>query len=314
MLGMDATNLIEVSTMRLIDFFEDNYRVKKLRGKSPHTLRLYRFSIRHLGKVLCKDPELSDLNDENVALVMQSIIDRGCSPYTANKERSQLLAIWRYAAQIGELSRWPTVMAENEPERIPRAWTIEDVQQLFASVRAMQSTIGDVQAAVWWEAIVMVCLDTGERIGAVSQAEWSWLERSWLLVPAEARKGRKRDRRYLLSNETLALLSELRKQSPEKKEMFAWPYCSTYLWAKYSALLRKAGLPSGPKDKFHKLRKTTASVAYAAGLDAQDLLDHQNKRTTQKYLDPQFTRETQASQVIADWLRNPPKADKRKQA
>lgn len=298
--------------MKLTDFFESNYRVKKLRGKSPHTVRLYQFSIRNFEKTIGRAAYLADLTDDNVALVMQAVIDRGCSPFTANKERSQLLAIWRYAAQLGLIDKWPTVTPENEPERVPRAWMVDDVHQLIDAIGKTRGSIGSVPAAIWWKAILMVCLDTGERIGAVSLAEWHWLERNWLLVPAEARKGKKRDRRYLLSSDTLAVLAELRKVSSDPKMMFAWPYCSTYLWKKYSDILRKAGLPCGPKDKFHKLRKTTASVAYAAGMDAQDLLDHQNRRTTMKYLDPQFSRETQASQALADWLRHPPNPQAKK--
>jgi len=298
--------------MKLTDFFEDNYRVKKLRGKSPHTVRLYRFSIKNLEKTIGRTAGISDLNDENVALVMQSMIDRGRSPFTANKERSQLLAIWRYAGQLGLIDKWPTVTPENEPERVPRAWLAEDVHQLIDAINKTPGNVGTIPAATWWKAILLVCLDTGERIGAVSMAEWFWLERGWILVPAEARKGKKRDRRYLLSPESIQALSELRNMSSDKKMIFSWPYCRTYLWKKYSDILRKAGLPCGPKDKFHKLRKTTASVAYAAGLDAQDLLDHQNRRTTQKYIDPQFTRTTQASQILQEWLRNPPKPDQKK--
>lgn len=293
--------------MRLTDFFEDNYRTKKLRGKSPHTVRLYRHSIRNMEKTIGRAAYVADLTDENVALVMQAILDRKGSPATANKERSQLLAIWRFACHTGLLDKWPTVTPESEPIRVPRAWMAEDVHQLIDAIGKTTGCVGSVPAAIWWKAILMVCLDTGERIGAVSLAEWSWLERNWLLVPAEARKGRKRDRRYLLACDTIKLLAELRKSSVDHKMIFTWPHARSYLWKKYSDILRKAGLPCGPKDKFHKLRKTTASVAYAAGLDAQDLLDHQNRRTTMKYLDPQFSRETQASQVLADWLRNPPK-------
>jgi integrase len=298
--------------MKLHDFFESNYRIRKLRGKSPNTVRLYRFSVRNFSRVIGKDAELDDLTDDNVALTMQAMLDRGCSPYSANKERSQLLALWRYAAKLGLVAKWPTVEAETEPERVPQAWMLDDVTKLMEHIANARGYVGMVPARVWWNALLHICLDTGERIGAVQQARWSWLEDDWLLVPAEARKGRKRDRRYKLSPETCEALAKL-KSYCDSDEMLHWPYCASYLWAKYSKLLADAGLPHGPKDKFHRLRKTTCSVAHQAGLNAQELLDHQSRRTTQRYLDPRFTRTEQASDVLAAWLRNPPQpAAKRK--
>ena len=300
--------------MTLAEFFEHNYRVRKLRGKSPNTVRLYRFSITNFSRVLGHDATLDDLTDDNVALAMQSMLDRGCSPYTANKERSQLLALWRFAAQLQLVPKWPTIGAEHTPERVPVAWMQEDIQRLMQALERETGMIGDAPANLWWRSLVCVCLDTGERIGAIVQAEWSWIERDWILVPAEARKGHKRDRRYLLACDTLARLRELQRYTGRQGRVFPWPYCGTYLWGKYTKILKKHGLPCGPKDKFHRFRKTVGSVVHAAGLDAQEVLDHNSRRTTKAYLDPRFTREKQPSDVLAAWLRNPPKptnADKK---
>jgi integrase len=309
---MDAIKSIWGHKMKVADFFDDTYKPRRLRGRSQNTVRLYRSSIKNLERTLGRPALLEDLTDDNVAQLMQDIIDRGGSPHTANKERSQLLAIWRFAAQTKVVDRWPTVTPEQCPERVPMAWMPDDVRSLLAAAAAAKGRIGRAPAAVWWTALISVCLDTGERIGAVSQAEWTWLERDWILVPAEARKGRKRDRRYRLAPETVARLKELRKHSQGSQVMFEWPYGRSYIWAKYGKLLQAAGLPHGPKDKFHRLRKTLGSVAYAAGLDAQDLLDHQNKRTTQRYLDPRFTRDVQPSQILADWLRQKPTEGERR--
>jgi integrase len=292
--------------MRITDLFESQYRIKKLRGRSQNTVRLYRSSIKNLEKFLGRPAILDDFNDDTITQLMQAIIDRGGSPFTANKERSQLLAIWRFAAQTGLVSVWPTVMAENVPERIPLAWLQDDVHKLMAAIDLQKNKIGTVPAKVWWRGVVCVCLDTGERISAITQAKWSWIERSWLLIPAEARKGRKRDRRYLLSQESMRSISDIRRYSTHSESIFPWPYCPTYLWTKYTKLLKDAGLPHGRKDKFHRFRKTVGSVVYAAGMDAQDVLDHQSRRTTAAYLDPRFSRSQQASDVIANWLRHPP--------
>lgn len=291
--------------MKVSELFESNYRPNKLRGKSANTVRLYRLSIAKLDRVLGRSAVLDDLTDATIARVMQWCLDHGRSPATANKERSQLLALWRYACRLGLLTKWPTIEPEKEPERVPQAWLVEDVQQLFAAVDKLEGVIDNTPQRIWWKALLSVTLDTGERIGALTQCEWTWLDRGWLLVRAEARKGGRRDRRYKLSAESLSLIAQLRTKHTNL--IFYWPFNRLYLWGRYKKILQAAGLPCGRKDKFHRLRKTVASVAYSSGLDAQDILDHQQKRTTQKYLDPRFTRERQASDVLAEWLRTPPK-------
>lgn len=255
-----------------------------------------------MARALGRDATLEDLTDENIALVMQRVLDQQGSPATANKERSQLLAIWRYAAQIGMVARWPTILPEREPQREPRAWLLEDVVKLLATIAKLDGFVGQVPANAWWLGFVYVCLDTGERIGAVRQAQWSNLEHDWLLVPAEHRKGKKKDRRYRLSPETLQVLAKLRTHCIGD-EIFPWPYVANYIWNRYDKILQQAGLPHGPKDKIHKIRKTVGSVAYAAGLDPQDVLDHSSRRTSQKYLDSRYTRQTQPSQILQSWLR-----------
>src|SRR5690606_35827652 len=97
---------------------------------------------------------------------------------------------------------------------------------------------------------------------------------------------------------------ELRKYR-QSDFIFHWPYCSTYLWNRYSKIVERAGLPTGRKCGLHRLRKTAASVAWQAGLDPQELLDHKDRRTTQRYLDPRFTRDQQPSVILALWLRSP---------
>lgn len=295
--------------MLLINFFETCYLPLRLHGKSANTSRLYRISIRSFSTTLGRPAHIEDLTDEAVKRHLQRVLDAGRSKATANKDRSQLLAIWRFAHQHGYVAKWPCVPAEIEPVRIPRAWMAEDVRTLFAAVDRLEGDIDGVDRRIWWRCLLMVCLETGERIGALMQAEWSWIDRSWMVVPAEARKGGRRDKQYLLGTGTLARLADLRRQSPIK--LFPWPYNQDYLWQKYAEILKLAGLPHGRRDKFHRLRRTCASVIHAAGLDATEALDHAHRRTTQAYLDPRFTRQDQPSKIIADWLRNPRTPKKR---
>lgn len=294
--------------MKLSDFFEVHYKPKRLHGKSKNTVRLYEVCFRNLARTLGREPLLSDLTNESIAAHMQRMLDDGRTKATANKERCQLVALWRYASRIRMLEGWPDVPKEQEPTRVPMAWTREDVDKLLQACAKLDGTIkgSDIPNWLWWTTLVRIMLDTGERVTAVTSAKWSWIETDSILIPAESRKGGKRDKWFALSPQTMLYVSQLRKSS-SGDGLFHWPYCSTYLWNRYQRILVSAGLPTGRKSSTHRLRKTHASVGFAAGLDPQELLDHTDRRTTQRYLDPRFARQTQPSKIIADWLRNPPK-------
>jgi integrase len=299
--------------MQLKQFFADYYAPNRLLGKSQNTFRLYRICFGHLARTFGREPELTDLTDEIIKKHLQKLLNEGRSKATVNKERCSIVALWRYACQKGLIAQWPDIPKQKEPERTPIAWLRDDVAKLIDACQTTQGMVGKCPASLFWTALVRVCLDTGERIGALMQSEWSWLDNGSLNIRGEVRKGGKRDKWFELSPESNDLLIKMQAYR-QSSFIFHWPYCYSYVWNRYAKILERAGLPTGRKCGWHRIRKTSASVAYQAGFDPQELLDHTDRRTTQRYLDPRFSRETQPAKIIADWLRNPPKIDKRKQA
>ena len=251
---------------------------------------------------------INDLNHDTVQGHMQRLLDLGRAKATANRERVCLVALWRYAAQLKMVDTWPDVAKEKEPIRTPQAWMREDVEAILAATTRLTGDLHGtlIPAWLWWRTLIRLILDTGERIGAVREARWEWLEKSSILVPAEFRKGGKADKWFPLSVETIQLLGQIKNHTDDKKHIFPWHYCETYLWNRYRKLIEDAGLPTGRNCGYHRLRKTFASVSHAAGLNAQELLDHSSAKITARYLDPRRT--TQASTILAEWLRNPPAA------
>ena len=288
--------------MLLLDFFESIYTPSRLRGKSPNTIRLYRLCIRQFGRTMQRTPTLDDLTEANV---LRHLARRsGVSAATRNKELTELLAMWRLASQKGLLSTWPDIRPEHEPERDPIAWMPDEINRLLAAIHRQQGEIAGVPAWLWWSGVVRTILDTGERVSAVLAAEFSWVQGEWLRVPAEARKGKTRDRAYRLSPSTIAGIAAIREHSTQRL-IFPWPLNRNYLWQRYREIVADAGLPTGRKYQFHALRKTVGSAVYAAGLDPQDTLDHSDRRTTQRYIDPRFTKEKQTCDILAEFLANP---------
>ena len=54
--------------------------------------------------------------------------------------------------------------------------------------------------------------------------------------------------------------------------------------------------------KFHRIRKTVASMFEAAGCNATELLGHSNRSTTDKYIDPRLCQPKHAADVLPDPL------------
>ena len=282
----------------LESFYRDQYQPLKLRSRSANTKRLYEFSIRNFTRFLGREALLSDFNDETVSRLICWMIERGRSPYTANKERSQLLAIWRFAARKQIVSEWPDVEPEIQPVRVPRAWTGDELARLFAACWDTPGAIGRVPARLWWYGLHLVGWDSGERITPLLKLRRSWLsvETGMLRVPAEVRKGRRADRLYVLHPQTCDVLRQLLTFSGDL--IFDWPHAKTHIYHHYDKIQLRAGLPVGREFRFHCLRKAVASHGKAAGLDPQELMGHIDGRTTQRYLDPQICAGKPASEVL----------------
>jgi integrase len=292
--------------MNLPQFFEEVYRPLKLRNRSANTIRLYRFSIRCFGQTLGREARLEDLTDDTVSAHLARLVADKRSPYTVNKERSQLLALWNYAARKGFVSVWPDVEPEIAPKRVPVAWVESELHRLVDSCRLETGLLAGVPADIWWVALHQVCWDTGERIGAVRQLTWGCLNaEGWLIVRAEFRKGKREDKRFLLGRDTMDTLSRLAsycagypiQQQPELP-IFPWPYSQTYLYHRYRRILQRAGLPCDRTAKFHRLRRTAASYFELGGGNATDLLGHTSREVTKRYIDPRIVPQQQPCEVL----------------
>lgn len=271
--------------MKLTTLFDDYYRPLRLRGRSANTCRLYGCTIRSFGRWLRYEPTTDDLTDLTISRFLEQRATVR-SPYTAEKERTQLLSLWRFAADRGILKDRPCVPPAPLPERIPTAWSVEQLQALMRSATATRGFLGRIPAGIWYAALLSVLWETAERIGAILQCRPDDFSAPVLTVRAEYRKGGKRDRVYRLSQETCSLVL----QACGEQHLFDWPLSHQYLWTKYRDVVARAGLGHGRKCGFHQLRRSAASHYAALGGDAVKLLDHSSPRITHRwYLDRRMT-------------------------
>jgi len=273
--------------MTLQQFFDRYYRPLKLRGKSPGTSRLYAATIRAFAKFLERTPMLADLEEITLAGFMdhrQSTV----SPYTAEKERSQLMAMARLANDRRMIPSLPSCEPSPLPDRVPVAWSADELRRAFKAAAAASGYVGLVPAGEYFPAIITVCFETTERIGALLDVEPKHYARPFLTVPGEIRKGGRRDRVYELSPEACDRIERLLRVN--KAKIFAWPKTRTYLWDKVKQILSTAGL-AGKRMAFQQVRRSAISHMAKATNDATAVAfaGHAQAATTRKwYIDPRY--------------------------
>jgi integrase len=281
----------------LTSFIEDHYFRLNPRIRSEHTRNQYRFAIKDLAESLGRVATFEDLTDDSVAGMMAHLQRKGLAPKTINERRGRIHALWSWMAKRGLVRTWPTTPKIPEPVRIPRGWSRTQLNVLFGpAFERERVAIGGVPAPLWWKSLHFVEWDSGERISALLACEWTFLDDGWLLVPAEVRKGQKRDMAYRLSSDTIALLSAIRE--PGRKFIWPWPYTPNYLWTRYKIIRQRAGLPTDRRSAFHRMRKSVASYYEAAGGNATELFQHTSRRVTMQYIDPTICPSRQASDIL----------------
>lgn len=270
-------------------YFRHNPRIR-----CEQTRRQYRFALNDFSLGFDRHPTIADLTDDAVAEMMGRLTARGLAQKTINERRGRINCFWSWLAKRGVVTLWPTIPRIPEPVRTPRAWTANDLQRLFGAFAMVKGRVGNVPASLWWRSLHLVSWDTGERITALLSCRWEYLADGWLLVPAEVRKGKRKDAAYRLAEDTLACMEALRTFA-RGPEIWPWPYSRDYIWIRYREIRRRAGLPVDRRSSFHRMRRSVASHLEAAGGDATAALGHESRRITMSYLDPLIVKPPQAT-------------------
>ena len=262
--------MIAATCASVRDLYDQFYRPIRLRTRSENTRRLYEFSMARFDEFLGRRALLTDFDETTVCRFLEWRRTSGVAASTVERDRYNLLALWRYGNRRKLIDTWPEIEPEVIPERAVMAWTETEVHKLLDACKLAEGKIGRRPASTWWQVLHMLAWDTGERIAALLGIRWDGvdLQGGSVVCRAETRKGGRQDRVYKLHPDTVAIL---RIMPRDQDVILAWPYSKTYLWQRYTKLLEKAGLPSGRASKFHRLRRSVASHYEAAGGNATEL-------------------------------------------
>jgi integrase len=287
--------------MKLVDLFENLYRPLRLRGRSPKTSKLYHCTFRAFARGIGHEPTIADLDELVLAKYLELRVTQ-VTPYSAERERIALMALARFAWERRLLEVLPVCPPAPLPERIPTAWTIEDMQRIMAlaEIPATYGRPGDLRHkgrtpemfAKIIPAIVATVWDTGERIGALLECRVDDYQRPALTVKAEYRKGKKKAKLMNLSEETCDRI-EVSIAAGDGTRLFPWGLSDTYLYRTFGKVVKAAGLERDDVargQRFHQVRRTALSHFAALGGDATAMAGHSESKTTRRwYLDVRLT-------------------------
>lgn len=268
----------------LLDFFTNVYKPTRLLGRSQRTIDLYLASVEGFSRYLRRPATVADLTDSTVGQYLQNLLDRGRSAATVNKERSQLLAIWRMAARKKLVEEWPEIRPVPEPEVLPVAWTLEELWRLRISCNMQPGNYAGVPANRWWLALHCVLWSTGERISAVMHLKWSDISGDCVTYRAETRKGGTQPNQCRIPDYAVDSLQMIRE--PIREPVFPWTMGETYLYRVYHTILERAELDTSARSKFHRIRRSHATHLKLAGGDPTSSLKHSDPAITLRYIDP----------------------------
>lgn len=279
--------------MTLKEFFKTTYRPLKLRGRSANTARLYDNLFTQFDRWLTSEGIATEGQIEHLdELILARYLEHRAatrSPYTAEKERSQLLAIARLAwdRRVPGLALMPTCPPGVLPDRVPTSWTVIEVQKLFAAASDAHGLVGTIPAGEWFQSTILLAYETGERIGALMATPAVDYRRPTLMVQPTARKGGRRGRLYHLSPQLCDRLDKIVARG--YTHLLPWLQRPTHVYHRLKVILRAAGL-DGKGVAFHQIRRTAISQIAAAGGDPVAFAGHANPAVTKRwYLDPRMS-------------------------
>lgn len=283
-----------MTLMELLD------RYATLNNLSDRTIELYRGTISRFREFLqaesndtAREPMVSDLDDMVVSRFLrwrartpsrsrQKIV----RPASVLKDRTQLVAMWNFAARKRLAAEFPALARMRVAKRIPRAYTADDVAKLIRTARQRPRVVGGQPAAWWWPTLIYAAFCTAERISALLSLRWSEvdLDACTIVFLADTRKGHTRDIVRQITPE-LARMMRARQKAPGEL-VWNWDRVTRdSIWTSLKLLCQKAGVTYRG---FHGLRRAAASYTAASQgrAAATALLDHSNPRLLEHYVDP----------------------------
>jgi integrase len=223
------------------------------------------------------------------------------SPQTVNGIRDYLCAFWNWCARKRIVEQFPDVDALPQPPVDTRAWTLGELDRLFQACQP-EAQVAKIPGWLWWTALHLFFWDTGERTGATLAAQWAdYDQQAGRLFIAGALRKAGKPATYTLKEPTREKLRLMRELDPAATLVFEMSFTLATFYNRYERILKRAGLPTGRRNKPQKMRRSFASHLEAAGGNATEALQHSARSVTEKsYLDPRLIQKPPPNLLLPD--------------
>jgi integrase len=259
-----------------------------LKRLSAKTLKNYRFTLAHFSEFLGHAATVDDLDDDIVSAFLlwrseQPCRGRKVSPASVEKDRVQILAIWRYGARKRHCREFPDVGSWRVPKRVRPCYTTADLERLLIAAGELHGAgerLAGKPTAWWWRTLIRVAYETGERRGGLMGLRWRDVDLEGLRIVfrAETRKGGRED---IVRAITPALAAELSEQiAGADAPVWPWTGPDTSFYIPFKTLCRRAGVPY---HALHGIRRTSASMVARGGGDATAHMGHSSPQVTRDH-------------------------------
>src|SRR5690606_9494543 len=152
-----------------------------------------------------------DLNEETIERYIVWLMSRLPSMETVKQRRSYIVALWNWCARQRLVEKFPCIQPVEVPEKVPDAWTAEQLSLLLRHLGRVPGYIGGVRACDGWVSIRVFWFFEGERLSATLAAEWCNYAGGTLIIPCQDRKGRRKTAVYHCHEDVVAWLEKIRQ-------------------------------------------------------------------------------------------------------
>lgn len=273
--------------MMIEDFFESVYVVERdLSSESIRQLRMsLRFFIRLHGQVMLDELNHRHLNE-------WAIFHReGWAPKTLKRRIADVLAVWNYAYEVEATQNRPDtrrIRSVRTPKRVPDAWTIGDLERMITSA----VTFRDVLSNGAMRGDVLIAAICAGFYSALRADDLFRLLRVQLSESGSAVQQAKRRGDEVLVRIPDWFRAWIDSAYPANiREVVAWPYGREYFYDAWDKMLSRANMPTGPREKLQKIRRTSVTYGEAEQLGfGAALAGHApgTRTTYESYADPRI--------------------------
>ncbi|MDX1945233.1 MAG: tyrosine-type recombinase/integrase [Pirellulaceae bacterium] len=283
----------------LSTFFERYYLPICLSDGSPHTIELYRVTIRKW-EALTGNPPLKEITTETLAK-FGDVLSRlrksnrhKLNPITARNYQRMVQILLDKAGPPARKNRDAAGFIDASPwTKLPRVeWPLPKIvpsDHLAACYEAADGMelpkIEGVSPPDWWRALLALVYNTGLRRRTLFGLRWEHVdfEARVLRIPAELLKARRSQ--IVPMNDVVC--RHLRVIQGDRPLVLGWPHSAEWFRANFRRLQVSAGLLSPKQFGLHRMRKTCATMLWKKDpAAAQLMLGHTALATTkQHYID-----------------------------